>query len=103
MVREVKKGKSEANKVQILLFSATFADEVKAFAQSVIGEQANEVSISFIWRVKLNKRRRGYQISKGCQVSTSRRPPQLCHLLFALWTCVNSPICLRSAACDALQ
>lgn len=45
MVREVKKGKTEANKVQILLFSATFADDIKQFAQSVIGEQANEVSV----------------------------------------------------------
>ena len=44
MVGEVKKGKSEANKVQSLLFSATFADDIKAFAQDVIGEQANEVS-----------------------------------------------------------
>lgn len=44
MVREVKKGRTEASKVQILLFSATFADDIKAFAQSVIGERANEVS-----------------------------------------------------------
>ena len=46
MVREVKKGKTDANKVQILLFSATFSDEVKGFAQNVIGEQANQVGFA---------------------------------------------------------
>lgn len=44
MVREVKKGKTDA--VQILLFSATFADHIKQFAQSVIGDEANQVTLS---------------------------------------------------------
>ena len=48
MVREVKKNRTEANKVQILLFSATFADDIKSFAQKVIGEHANEVSTSYM-------------------------------------------------------
>lgn len=46
LVREVKKGKPPGlGGVQILLFSATFADDIKQFAHSVIGEQANQVSI----------------------------------------------------------
>ncbi len=42
MMKEVKKNKEEG-KVQILLFSATFDEAVKKYANEVVGGQANQV------------------------------------------------------------
>ena len=45
MIREVKKNKAD-DQVQILLFSATFDDTIKAFANSIVGGKANQVFAS---------------------------------------------------------
>ena len=42
MIREVKKNKAE-DQVQILLFSATFDDTIKQFANDIVGGKANQV------------------------------------------------------------
>lgn len=45
MIKEVKKGKPDAG-VQILLFSATFDDTIRTFANNIVGGAANQVSTS---------------------------------------------------------
>lgn len=46
MIKEVKKGKPDAA-VQILLFSATFDDTIRTFANNIVGGTANQVIPSF--------------------------------------------------------
>ena len=43
MIKEVKKGKPDAG-VQILLFSATFDDTIRTFANNIVGGAANQVN-----------------------------------------------------------
>lgn len=60
MIREVKKNKAE-DQVQILLFSATFDDTIKQFANDIVGGKANQVF--------LEKEQLSLDVIKQCRVN----------------------------------